>query len=86
MLGGGDACLWSQHSEAEAGESLSFEVTLVNRASYGTARAIQRNPVSANKQTTVISVNDVKFLNTGKLLYQKLLIILSSTLKSSPKY
>lgn len=58
----------------------------IEYSSSKTARAIQRNPVSANKQTTVISVNDVKFLNTGKLLYQKLLIILSSTLKSSPKY
>jgi hypothetical protein len=39
----------SQHSEAEAGEFLSSKASLVYRVSSRTARAIQRNPVSKNK-------------------------------------
>lgn len=41
--------------------------------------------ILSQQTNKVISVNDVKNLNTGKLLYQKLLIILSSTLKYSPQ-
>jgi hypothetical protein len=37
--------------EAEAGGSLEFEASLVYKVSSRTARAIQRNPVSKNKQT-----------------------------------
>ena len=37
--------------EAEAGEFLSSEASLVYKVSSRTARAIKRNPVSKNKQT-----------------------------------
>ena len=37
--------------EAEAGGFLSFQASLVYIVSSRTARAIQRNPVSKNKQT-----------------------------------
>jgi hypothetical protein len=37
--------------EAEAGGFLEFEASLIYKVSSRTARAIQRNPVSKNKQT-----------------------------------
>jgi hypothetical protein len=51
MLGGGGTSLLSQHLGGRDRQISEFEASLVYRVSSMTAEAIQRNPVSKNKQT-----------------------------------
>jgi hypothetical protein len=45
--------------EAEAGEFLEFQDSLVYRVSSRTARAIQRNPVSKNQKKNLFHVHEL---------------------------
>jgi hypothetical protein len=49
LPGSGGACLESQHLGGRGRWISEFEASLVYRVSSRTARAIQRNPVSKNK-------------------------------------
>jgi hypothetical protein len=50
VQGSGGTCLSSQHLGGRGRQISEFKVSLVYRVSSRTARAIQRNPVSKNKQ------------------------------------
>ena len=44
-------CAFKQHSGGRGRRILEFEVSLVDKVSSRTARAVQRNPVSKNQKT-----------------------------------
>jgi hypothetical protein len=59
------ACLLSQHSRGRGRGISEFEASLVYKVSSRTARAIQRNPVSKNKNKQTKKPNQKKWKPWG---------------------
>ena len=69
MLGGGGTSLLSQHLGGRDRQISEFEASLVYRVSSMTAEAIQRNPVSKNKNKT--KQNKKEILMMRRKLYHE---------------